>query len=646
MFTVFAIGFGIAAMFATGGAALFFAAGAFGLSTYDAMKQTEQYMVDKPASNIAEDKDGGFNAPPGWGWLVVAWIGVGLDATQVVSAVGKVAKTGKVIEGAEELAKAETAAKMGMTREALLAKLRQVAGEVDAAATLTEGTRATVAQRLGILVDVDPKLGGDVRILYEVDKTTGRAIVQSLSAGPQAKLVEVLAHENLVKLMRRYEGVTGRLREIWEKLLAVVGKSPKEANPFPAGAKAYESWNELQKMPELVEATKLKYADGVGKANESALAKDLDILEAEARRHQKIVDEMVLEAGEGFVAKTGDSTRAALAAKYPLPPDCKTAEEMLAKGYYYRQGASGNYEIARTSKSVGQQLWVEFDATGKIPVRLVPAVEKLEAKIPDAAQLTRLRAIVTDDATLGKLYDSVLDANRLEKLLKDVGDGGKLKKLLGDIGKAEDLEKLLKNMTVGELEKFMTELGDVSKMKELAEKYGGDVLKHYGGKFFKDFTGVDSDTLTHLANFEGIDKKVGIKGCHDDALFRAELAKPPDGVKSPPAGVGRGEIISEVPHPSDPRVKKIEYGFWQQDGKGNLISLLTRKAASYTKTTIVGLAGDTATWQAQAMQAVEDAIKAMKFPVKDASFSGVAKNGMKWTGWYRNGKIQTVFVDF
>jgi hypothetical protein len=392
-----------------------------------------------------------------------------------------------------------------MTREALLAKLRQVAGEVDAAATLTEGTRATVAQRLGILVDIDPKLGGDVRIFYEVDKTTGRAVVKGLSAGPEAKLVEVLAHENVVKLMRRYEGATGKLREIWEKLLAIVGKSPKDANPFPAGSKSWESWNELQKMPELVEATKLKYADGIGKANERALAKDLEILETEARRHQKIVDEIVLEAGEGFVAKTGDSTRAALAAKYPLPPDCKTAEEMLAKGYYYRQGASGNYEIARTSKGVGQQLRVEFDATGKIPVRLVPAVEKLEAKIADAAQLARLRGIVTDDARLAKLYDSVLDATRLEQLLKDVGDIGKLEALLGKIPNSVDLAKLAKAIPIADLEKIVAaaskpELlvhvldhagassgarmlrqwiadGDIAKMNQFVERLGSGVGK-------------------------------------------------------------------------------------------------------------------------------------------------------------------------
>ena len=46
------------------------------------------------------------------------------------------------------------------------------------------------------------------------------------------------------------------------------------------------------------------------------------------------------------------------------------------------------------------------------------------------------------------------------------------------------------------------------------------------------------------------------------------------------------------------------------------------------------------------MEAVKDAIRQLKFPKADSSFSGVAKSGLKWTGWYRNGKIDTVFVEF
>lgn len=184
VFTVFAIGFGLAAVFATGGTALFFAAGAFGLSTFDAMRQTEQYAIDKPASNVDLDKDAGFTAPPGWGWLVVAWIGVGLDGLMVASAVGKIAKAEKTIaEAATELA--ADAKRLGMTQEELIAKLRQAAGDVDGAARITESTKSALAGKLGLPVEIDPQLVGDVRVYYEVDKATGRAIVKSVAAGPR-----------------------------------------------------------------------------------------------------------------------------------------------------------------------------------------------------------------------------------------------------------------------------------------------------------------------------------------------------------------------------------------------------------------------------------------------------------------------------
>jgi len=452
VFTVFAIGFGLAAAFVSGGAGLFFAAGAFGLSTYDAMKQTEQYMVDKPASNVALDKDGGFAAPPGWGWLVVAWIGAGLDAAQVASAVGKVAKAEvTVADAAKELA--ADAKRLGMTEEELLKKLRSLAGDIDGAAKVTEGAKGALAGKLGLPVDIDPKLAGDVRVFYEVDKATGRVTVKSLVAGPTATMAEVLAHDRLIQHMRRYEGVTGRLRELWEKLLAFVGKSPRDKNPFEAGSKAWESWNELYKLPDVVDAQFLKYRDGLRAGNESTLVKDLEILEDQARRHRSIIDEMVGEAGAGFVAKTGDSTRAAVAAGYPLPAGVSTAEELLAKGYYYRAGANGKYDLVRKTSAGVDQLRVEFDAAGK-PVGLVKAVEKLETRITDAAQLQRLRALASD-AEIARLYDKVGDAARLEKLLKDTGGVAKLETLLGKVAKPADLERLLKSFPVAELESIM-----------------------------------------------------------------------------------------------------------------------------------------------------------------------------------------------
>jgi len=203
---------------------------------------------------------------------------------------------------------------------------------------------------------------------------------------------------------------------------------------------------------DVVSAQFLKYRDGLRAGNESTLVKDLEILEEEVRRHRSTIEQMVGEAGAGF-AKTGDSTRAAIAAGYPLPAGVSTVEWLLAKGYYYRTGANGKYDLVRKTSAGVDQLRVEFDAAGK-PVGRVKAIERLEAKITDAAALQRLRALASD-ADLGKLYDKVGDAARLEKLLVDAGSAGKLEALLGKVTKAADLERLLRAFPVAELESIM-----------------------------------------------------------------------------------------------------------------------------------------------------------------------------------------------
>ena len=113
-----------------------------------------------------------------------------------------------------------------------------------------------------------------------------------------------------------------------------------------------------------------------------------------------------------------------------------------------------------------------------------------DAKIADAATLERLLGDVkiTDARLLGRLADKVTDVEELERLLRAVNTG-------------EELEKLLQHMAPAELEKFVSDLGDITKMKELAEKYGAtlsNITGHSSSRTSMGSTRILSDTCRPL----------------------------------------------------------------------------------------------------------------------------------------------------
>lgn len=276
-------------------------------------------------------------------------------------------------------------------------------------------------------------------------------------------------------------------------------------------------------------------------------------------------------------------------------------------------------------------------------------VEKILAlleEIKDAKKLLELYGKVKDADRLLVLIKKIKDTKKLEDLLKKMTDAEQLERLLKAVDDVTDLEKLLQDMSAAELEQFIKDLNDANKVKLIAKKYAGSALKHYGAQFFKDFQGVDAATMNHLASVEGVSQSKGITGCHDEAMFLAEMAKQPVGTRAP-AGSGIGEITNTNVHTTDPRVKKFTYQMWKQDGKGGLLNPLTRKADILEKTTINGLANDSGLWQGIANEAVDQSINTLNFPKgADGSFVGVAGNGLKWSGWYRGQAIQTIFVIF
>ncbi|MEM9489334.1 MAG: DUF4157 domain-containing protein, partial [Myxococcota bacterium] len=290
--TVFAIGFGIGAAVFSGGTSLALAAGALGLGATDAIMQTQQYMVDSSAGNTALDPNQSL-VPPDlaghWGWLVVAWVGVGLDVADVVRVV-------RVVKGAGDAAKAldEGIELLAGSNKTLKQQLRVAAGHrLTPDDLVTLDNKDIIGRQLGAPVELSDDLGKEIRVHYSVD-ARGQVGVTRVTMGTAANVLDALAHTEVIRLLNRYRGAQGKLRQLWDRMRSFAGKASPDNNPFPPGSLAYESWLELKKIPAIIEARRAKLGTEVDKAREPLLRQDVEFLEGELRHHRQMVDQITL----------------------------------------------------------------------------------------------------------------------------------------------------------------------------------------------------------------------------------------------------------------------------------------------------------------------------------------------------------------
>ncbi|MEH1821099.1 MAG: hypothetical protein V7L31_18800 [Nostoc sp.] len=228
-----------------------------------------------------------------------------------------------------------------------------------------------------------------------------------------------------------------------------------------------------------------------------------------------------------------------------------------------------------------------------------------------------------------KPLETKLGKANAERLIAELGEE-RANKLVEDLT-PDIVNKLLKDLTPSEIQDFVSKLGS-EKLKLLTEKFGGEVLKHYGSDFFKDYKGVTQDTINHLLQNDGI-VKGEIKGCHDKATFLNELN-------------GKGEVVSEIPDPSNPDVIRYEYKLYQKDAAGKIKqppTLSTGKAK--LKTVIQDLAANPDKWKEIGNEAADDSIKRKAFPASGGAFEGTGKN-IKIRGFYRPNQVDTFFPNF
>jgi len=153
-----------------------------------------------------------------------------------------------------------------------------------------------LSRELGASVEVDPSLGSrDVRVLFP-----DGAVPTRIRIGAEASVAEVRLHRETVALARRYEGVLGRLRTLWEEL----GAWMKGADPSALrGARELQA--ELDKVLLLQQARRgvlqeLSLEEGLRETLEADLS---DLVGAERRLRAGLEE---VRSGRGWVGQQSE----------------------------------------------------------------------------------------------------------------------------------------------------------------------------------------------------------------------------------------------------------------------------------------------------------------------------------------------------
>lgn len=231
--------------------------------------------------------------------------------------------------------------------------------------------------------------------------------------------------------------------------------------------------------------------------------------------------------------------------------------------------------------------------------------------------------------TLKQLVDE-LGAASLKELADAFGATG-VKELADTLGiqgikvlGVDALVRISTHLSPAQIADFVRELG-AHATKKLAKRYGGEAMAHYGVNFFKTWKGVTAHTMHHLVTGNGIVNKK-ISGCHDLVRFVTQYTT-------------SAATVEEVFIHSRNRVGQyVEYIYstLRADGSG------LPRAAQHTKTVVDGLEASLPAWKKKIVDGIDALIRNRTFPIGTPNFS-IVIDGTTWSGFFRNGRIDSIF---
>ncbi|TMQ14927.1 MAG: hypothetical protein E6J91_14190 [Deltaproteobacteria bacterium] len=219
----------------------------------------------------------------------------------------------------------------------------------DLRARVSAENLAQLEQRLGLRIVVDDALSNGVELQYAAKRGAlgvGTDIEPTaIRIGRDALIEDVLAHRATIGRVTRYNGVVGKLRNLWDRLVV----QTEGMNPFRPGELGWESFEEVRKIDELIAARRARWNPRTLDAR--TLDDEIAFLEGRRAYHEEIIrtaEETGAIRGTGHIdaPDVGRVTDEAKAKGYKLPG---ADEGVNPDAYYYRNSktAPGEYELAR-----------------------------------------------------------------------------------------------------------------------------------------------------------------------------------------------------------------------------------------------------------------------------------------------------------
>lgn len=209
------------------------------------------------------------------------------ETEEAIAHVHKLAREGKLSADGAIRAEQEILARHGAGID--------VSKAGDARARVSTDRLDELSNRLGVPVHIDDtgELASGVQMHY-VSRADGGIDVTHVRVGPGALIDDILAHHQTIRAVTRYNGAVGKLRQLWDRLVVMLGGM---VNPFRPGSKAFESFHELSKHSELI--AQRRYARMGETVDPAILDEEIAFLESSRARHEEVVRKAEESGGYG-----------------------------------------------------------------------------------------------------------------------------------------------------------------------------------------------------------------------------------------------------------------------------------------------------------------------------------------------------------